>query len=207
MDEPTEQFLGEMDEMNAVSKIVPVAVAGVVGALIFSALHAPSDASDQTAERARSQQINAQIKSMVPSSALSRQALAWARSEGLTVTVPDQEKRSQAVLGTEDALRQAVGDFAFVADGTVDGMELVLFTDPKYGKELEPDVTKPSKITPILQDRLVWMIEVSDFVPFVSAPLRMDEKQVATNTAPKANGKGFVMVDAVSGDVVRAVQY
>jgi hypothetical protein len=51
------------------------------------------------------------------------------------------------------------------------------------------------------------MIDASHFVPFVSSPLRTEENHAEVTSAPEANGRGLVMVDALSGDVVEAVQY
>jgi len=176
-------------------------VMGIVGsaaaAFVFmSALHGSSQASAEPG-------LSREVALVVSDKPISDDALRWASSDGITIKAVAERA---GLIDAKDAVARAETDFAFLDDGDVRGVQLAELTDDNYGEQLEQDQTKPSRIKPKLDRALVWMVEYSGFVPFVSSPMSHDG--ISTRLIePQANGRMLVAVDAVTGEAVWGVQY
>jgi hypothetical protein len=98
---------------------------------------------------------------VIPTDPLSASTLRDMADSGFTLKPVDPSAAKPAVSVT-DAVRSAGGNLHFVNDGgKASEVSLGLLTDSFAGKQLETDMSKPSRIDPEIQDRLVIAIDAA----------------------------------------------
>lgn len=135
-------------------------------------------------------------------------ANAWAAIKRRAGSFTPVTSLANAKISKSDALKRAGVEFGFLNDAEGVSAQLGMFTDGKYGRQLESDPAKPSRIDPLIKDRLVWLVEVKGFTMPVMGPLPRPGSTVKANDLTVTGGAdGLFVIDASSGKFLSGDQY
>lgn len=97
-------------------------------------------------------------------------------------------------------------EFALPGDTTPVAVSLTEMTTPGYGRELESDTKKPSRIDPMYVDQLAWAVTFENAPHPERGPLpQAGVERAGADTDTR--GTMVVMIDAVSGEFLYAMSY
>jgi len=178
----------------AVTAIATVAIASSVSGA-ESLAPAQSDSTDLPATHA------------TPADKLSEKTLRSVASGGASVDILDKQKFDTRITPKE-AITIGAGSFGFVNGGKVAEIALVRMTDSTYGKQLETDTGKRSRIEPIIEDKMVWVVVYSGFtMPQLGQESHPDDDGSSTSVpGEKGSSSMWFAIDPTSGAVLEGKQ-
>jgi hypothetical protein len=184
--------------------VTAVALAAVVGvwasSLRVSADAAENDAADEPRAVAVEEPVSDGVT--IPAQGLSADMLTKLDGDGIHVVPASEADRESVIAAKEFAAGLVSEQLAFVQDGTLLAVDLVRMTNDNIGRELEKDLSKPSRIERKFVDRLVWAVEYEGFHPFISGPLGVD-----TSELREAKAELVAFIDPKTRELLHATQY
>ncbi|MCW2747523.1 MAG: hypothetical protein JWP10_665 [Nocardioidaceae bacterium] len=182
------------------ARAVPVAVVCAVIAAAFYVQTAHAQTTEPDAPTA-TQPAGEPALSINPLPVLAATELSQGTLRSLvengTVLVVGDPASSHPAITEAEALQVASGSFSFTSRRQPSESAYGSLTLLHYGRETEPDTTKPSKIVPIIADRPVWFFVFRGVEMQIFGPYRSDEDAAkAPTTYP---GSIWVAVDATTG--------
>ncbi|RNL81248.1 hypothetical protein [Nocardioides marmorisolisilvae] len=104
------------------------------------------------------------------------------------------------LTGAESASSRAFAHL--LGSKAASGANLARVSEPEYGRQAEADPAKPSRIEPVIQDRLAWVLVFDDVQVPVLGPLTPTQGQASKPDYYTA--QFVVIVDALTGEVLTA---
>lgn len=177
---------------TAVAAVVAILsqVSGAEPTALDRASDAPAETSSPDPARAAYP-----VESAVPAD-----VLRGVRPDDIEITEVSRADRDGSVISLERAADVARGGMGLGGDGEARTATLAKVTLGQYGRELEPDPTKPSRIDPIIEDQLAWVVTFDDAPIPVLGPIGAELPAYTRQPL-------VVFIDAATGEFLAGLAY
>lgn len=140
----------------------------------------------------------------IPSDPLDQTVTDFLAETGVQFS-PSASDAAEPEVSSADAVKTAAAAIGFVNTGRATGVQLGTMTDPNYGEAERAGPNQESDVTPIVKDRLVWVVQFEDFAVVEFGPPPAPGAK-PDNSKP-GNGIMWVAVDAETGEFLLGTQF